>query len=341
MGGQWREVHIFCPFVQPDRRVEVDVLSEVLTTVHLQGALQFCPTLSAPWGIRVDAQPQRAFFYSLVRGSCYLEIDGSEMPLPLAAGDVVMLAQGTGHTLRDCLQSPTIALEEMARNGCSSQGLKTLQWDGSGDTTALVSGAFKFENRRTSHFLSILPPLLYISAEDGHNVPGLKNTLQLLVDESAPKTPGTEIIRARLTDVLFVQILRAFIAQVTKLSQNCKGSARLLRAFVDPQISRALTLIHQQPQRRWTLTELAKQLGMSRTSFAVRFSQVAGITPLDYVRKWRIHRACDLLQQAEHSLDEIAERVGYESGAAFSKAFKREMGITPGLYRRKQSGFAA
>jgi AraC-like DNA-binding protein len=97
----------------------------------------------------------------------------------------------------------------------------------------------------------------------------------------------------------------------------------------------SLTLIHQQTQRRWTLTELAEQLGISRTSFAVRFSQVAGITLLDYV--WRIHRACDLLQQAEHSLDEIAERVGYESGAAFSKAVKREMGITPGLYRGKQS----
>jgi AraC-like DNA-binding protein len=308
--------------------------------VHLQGALQSWPALSAPWGVKVDAQPQRAFFFSLFRGSCYLEIDGSETPLSLVAGDVVMLAQGTGHTLRDCLQSPTIPLEEMARSCGAGHAPKTLRRDGAGATT-LVSGTFKFENRRTSHFLSILPQLLYISAEDGRNIPGLKNTLQLLVDESAPETPGTEIIRARLTDVLFVQILRAFIAQVTKLSQNCKGPARLLRAFVDPQISKALTLIHQQPQRRWTLTELAEQLGMSRTSFAVRFSQVAGITPLDYVRKWRIHRACDLLQQAEHSLDEIAERVGYESGAAFSKAFKREMGITPGLYRRKQSSFTA
>ncbi|NOT61977.1 MAG: helix-turn-helix transcriptional regulator [Acidobacteria bacterium] len=162
----------------------------------------------------------------------------------------------------------------------------------------------------------------------------------MMVEEAAAETPGSEIIRARLTDVLFVQILRAFIAQVTKLSQNCKGPARLLRAFVDPQISQALTLIHQQPLRRWTVAELAEELGMSRTSFAVHFSQVAGITPLDYLRKWRIHRACDLLQQAEHNLDEIAERVGYESGAAFSKAFKREMSITPGLYRKQQAGSA-
>lgn len=211
-----------------------------------------------------------------------------------------------------------------------------LQHGGGGGKSALVAGHFKFENRPANHFLAPLPPLIHIRAEEGHGVHWLEATLKFLASESTSDNPGAQTIVARLTDVLFIQILRAYIAQKDKDREVCKSHAGMLRALIDPQIGKALALIHQQLDHPWTVAELAEQVSMSRTGFAVRFSQMAGVAPLDYLRKWRMQKAGDLLRQGENNLDEIAGRVGYESGAAFSKAFKREMGIPPGLYRKEQ-----
>jgi transcriptional regulator GlxA family with amidase domain len=130
--------------------------------------------------------------------------------------------------------------------------------------------------------------------------------------------------------------LRAYIAQDAKDDQTCTNAASMFRALIDPQIGKALEVIHQQPAHPWTVAKLAERVRMSRTGFAVRFTQVAGVAPLDYVRKWRMQKASDFLRQGEENLEAIAGRVGYESGAAFSKAFKREMGLPPGLYRKEQ-----
>jgi AraC-like DNA-binding protein len=175
-----------------------------------------------------------------------------------------------------------------------------------------------------------------VDAEDGQSIPWLEATLKFLAVESSSEVPGAQIIMARLTEVLFIQILRAHIAYEAKGSQNCKSKASLLRGLIDPQIGKALSLIHQQPHHAWTVANLAEQVGMSRTSFAMHFATVTGFAPFDYLRKWRMQKAGDMLRQGEDNLDEIAGRVGYESGAAFSKAFKREMGMPPGLYRRER-----
>jgi AraC-like DNA-binding protein len=198
----------------------------------------------------------------------------------------------------------------------------------------MVSGYFRFENRAARLFLSALPALIHIRVEEGQTVPWLDLTLRFLASESTSDAPGAEIVMARLSDVLFIQILRAHITQEAREREICRSKANLLRAMVDPQMGRALELIHRQPHYSWTVAELAEQIGMSRTGFAVRFAKLAGIAPLDYVRKWRMHKAGDLLRHGESNIDEIAGLVGYESGAAFSKAFKREMGIAPGLYRK-------
>jgi len=312
----------------------MDVLSDVLTTMRLQSAIHFCPELSAPWGIKVPAQSDRAVFYVVPRGSCYLEVDGLEAPVSLVGGDLVMLPHGAAHIMRDRLQTTAIPIEELMKEGCASKATRTLRHGGGGETSAIVSGYFKFENLAARLFLSALPSLIHIRVEDSHTVPWLDATLRFLASESTSEVPGAQIVVARLTDVLFIQILRAHIAQDVKQKEERKSKANLLRALADPQMGKALELVHEQPDHPWTVAELAEQVGMSRTGFAVRFTKVAGIAPLDYVRKWRMRKAGDLLRQGESNLDEIAGRVGYESGAAFSKAFKREMGVTPGLYRR-------
>ena len=314
----------------------MDVLSDVLTTVRLQSEIHFCPQLSAPWGVDISAQRDRAIFYVLSRGSCYLEVDGLESPVPLVGGDVAMLPHGAAHILRDHLQTPAIPLEELLREGCAGKAPRAFHHGGGGAKSALVSGYFKFENRAANLFLAALPLLIHIRAEDGQSVPWLDATLKFLAAESTSDVPGAQIIMARLTDALFIQILRAHMAQRAIEAHTCEKEAGMLRALIDPQIGKALKLIHQQPDHPWTVAALAERVGMSRTGFAVRFTQVAGVAPLDYVRKWRMQKAIDFLRQGEENLDEIAGRVGYESGAAFSKAFKREMGLPPGLYRKAQ-----
>jgi AraC-like DNA-binding protein len=314
----------------------MDILSDILATVRLQSTIHFCHKLSAPWGIKVSAQSDRAIFYALSRGSCYLEVDRLESPVALVGGDVAMLPHGAAHILRDQLQTPAIPLEELLRDGCASKSPRALELVGGGGKSALVSGYFKFENRTLSHFIAPLPPLIHIRAEDGQSVPWLEATLKFLASESTSDAPGVQTIIARLTDVLYIQILRAYIARDAKDGQTCKNKAGLLRALIDPQIGKALGLIHQQPDHPWVVAELAERVSMSRTGFAVRFTQMVGVAPLDYVRKWRMQKASDLLRQGEDNLDEIARQVGYESGAAFSKAFKREIGIPPGLYRKEQ-----
>ena len=314
----------------------MDVLSDVLTTVRLHSAIHFCPELSAPWGIEVPAQRDRALFYVLSRGSCYLEVDGLESPVPLVGGDLAMLPHGAAHTLRDRLHTPAIPLEALLREGCMSGVARAFHHGGGGGKSALVAGYFKFENRAANLFLAALPALMHIRAEDGQSVPWLEATLKFLASESTSEVPGAQIIMVRLTDVLFIQTLRAYIAQDAKDGQTCKNEAGMFRALIDPQIGKALEVIHQQPDHPWTVAELAARVSMSRTGFAVRFTKMAGVAPLEYVRKWRMQKALDLLRQGEEPLEEIAGRVGYESGAAFSKAFKLEMGLPPGLYRKEQ-----
>jgi transcriptional regulator GlxA family with amidase domain len=139
--------------------------------------------------------------------------------------------------------------------------------------------------------------------------------------------------------MLFIQILRAHIAEH---ASEGNGKAGWLRAIADPQIGKAFELIHQQPNHPWTVAELASRVSMSRTAFSMRFAQLTGLPPLSYVTKWRMLKASDILRQSQATIAEIATYVGYESEASFSKAFKREMGRAPGMYRREgQNGAVA
>lgn len=315
----------------------MDVLTDVLKTVHLQSSIHFCPELSAPWGISIPAQPDRAVFYFLSRGSGYLHVNGIAAPVPLAGGDLVMLPQGDAHDLRDRLETPVVPISEVLGGVCASGPGVGVKHGGGGEKSAIVSGYFIFENRAANHLLSSLPQLIYIPSEEGCTVPWMDATLRFLATESASQVPGAQIVMDRLTDVLFIQIVRAHIARYEKLGKDCREKAGVLRALVDPRMGKALEAIHENPEQSWTVASLASKAGMSRTAFAVRFSNVVGIGPLDYVRKWRMLKAGDMLRRGESNLDDVATRVGYESGAAFSKAFKREMGMPPGAYRKNET----
>jgi AraC-like DNA-binding protein len=292
--------------------------------------------MTTPWGVKVPEQSDRAVFYIMSRGSAYLEVEGVDKPIALAGGDVALLPHGTPHTMRDSLDTQPVAIEELMANACPTH--KTVDHGGGGPMSLIVSGYFSFENRVAAYFLDPLDAVVHIPADEAAKVPYLDATLKFLAMETASDAPGAQTIVERLTDVLFVEILRAHIAQLEKTGDSCEKQAGIMRAVVDPQLGNAFKQIHAEPQHPWTVEELAKRVNMSRTGFAVKFAQKAGISPLEYVRKWRMQKAGDFLRQGVDNLEEIAARVGYESGAAFSKAFKREMGVPPGTYRREAAG---
>jgi AraC-like DNA-binding protein len=173
-----------------------------------------------------------------------------------------------------------------------------------------------------------LPPVLHVKGDAGTTVRWLEANLQFVASEMASGEPGFETIVSRLADILVVQAVRAHLAQS---GGGCKG---WLRALIDPQIGRALSLIHEKPEDDWTVESLASKVGMSRSAFAARFAQLVEEPPLTYLTRWRMQKASRLLETSQAGVAEVAKRVGYDAEAAFSKAFKRWTGVAPGAYRR-------
>ncbi len=313
----------------------MDVLSDVLNTVRLRSAVQFCTELTAPWGLRVPAQNDQAVFYVVARGSCYLEVEGHKALVSLVGGDLVMLLHGNAHVLRDHPDSSAVPLARLAKKCDRHDACRSFQHGGGGSLTALVAGSFLFANPASKSFLTTLPPLIHIHGDRGQLVPWLETTLKWMAAETTSNSPGAQIMASRLTDMLFIQILRAHIAEHAGKENAGEEKAGWLRALADAHIGKAFELIHEQPDHPWTVAELAARVNMSRTAFSLRFAHLAGLPPLAYVTKWRMLRAGDLLHQGAATISEIAAAVGYESEASFSKAFKREMGVAPGAYRRE------
>ena len=174
-----------------------------------------------------------------------------------------------------------------------------------------------------------LPPVVHVKGDAGTTVRWLEANLQFVASEMASGEPGFETIVSRLADILVVQAVRAHVAQT---GGGCKG---WLRALIDPQIGRALSLIHEKPEDDWTVESLASKVGMSRSAFAARFAQLVEEPPLTYLTRWRMQKASRLLETSPAGVAEVAKRVGYDAEAAFSKAFKRWIGVAPGAYRRR------
>jgi len=311
----------------------MDVLADVLQAMSLRSQVKFSMELSAPWGFEAPSFADNAVFYIVKRGSCYLESENIVGPIALAGGDLVMLPHGGKHILRDKPDSPVHSLAECARACINHPGHQSFAYGGGGPITVLVAGQFIVENEIMKSFISSLPALIHLHDKYEHNI---ETTLKWMALETHSDNPGSKVILSHLTDILFIQILRDFMAQY-KDSKECQNATGWLRAMADPDMGRAFELIHDKPQHHWTVAELAEQVHMSRTAFSVRFSQLCGMPPLSYLTRWRMIKAGEMLSQSNASIYEIASNVGYESEAAFSKAFKREMGAAPGSYRKIKS----
>lgn len=310
----------------------VDVLSDMLSMVHLSSTVFAQTQLTAPWGIRAEANDNFAF-HVISQGRAWLQVDGLP-PAQVEAGDVVVITPGLGHSVRDRLETPDRDLLEMLSAGDFSWPVNAAPSDPT-SSTMLICGCFKLDGLPTSALLTALPPVIHLREMSNQAGPWLAQTIKLLTYESFADRPGSETVVDRLCDALFVYILRSHLAALPD------NETSWLRALVDPQIGQALRLMHDQPLTAWTVGSLAIQSGMSRSAFAARFGKLVGETPMKYLTRWRLQKAAAMLNPGNAGVSEVASTAGYESIAAFSKAFKRIIGVAPGAYRRGTRSTAA
>ena len=301
----------------------MDVLTDVLNTLELKGWLSSRRELEPPW--RYDfAASNDSMFHVLHYGSAYLHVEGDSEPIPVEDGDVVLFPTGHPHSLYDDPASPLTRRVHLDYN--PQRGHHVVFGDGEGPKPLLLCGAFHFEYPNDFPLLNRLPKLIHISGAQGLLEHGFADILRLLARESVSQQPGSEVMLSRLTELLFIQVIRLWIDQQTEPS----GWVGALR---DQPISAALGLIHESPARKWTVKELAEAVALSRSAFSARFTALIGEPPMTYLTRWRMLRATRLLKN-EVRIDTVAELLGYESEVAFRKAFKREIGVPPAQYRK-------
>jgi len=320
----------------------LDPITDVFRTLHVTAFGQHRLEATAPWGLMQEKQTEEkvtssgkkksptdlAHFAMLSRGNCWLSVEGIPEPIPLTGGDCFLLARGTSIVLHDSLRTrPGSTFREIAAKANGN----VAHHGGGGAPTTIVCGSFSFDHASLRSITQLLPRFILIKAEQAHTL-ALQNTLQALASEMAEQAPGSEVVATRLAEVLFIQILRVHIASRPERNKGW------LRAVFDPQMGTALSAIHDSVNSPWTVESLASAAGMSRSAFAARFKELLGQTPLEYVTEWRMQKAMRLLEQRDKKLIDIARSVGYESDAAFSKAFKRVVGANPGEYLKRGFG---
>ena len=304
-----------------------DVLADVLDSLKLRGRF-FCRCeLSSPWALAFAAGVF-AHFHVIESGTCCLQLDGEADSVTLEEGDLVLvIPRGQGYQLSDDPRTPPIQLSEIVGN--TQGGLRAVIRHGAGGpATNLICGAFEFQGPQAAASLAVLPHWIRVPKRERHANEWLNATVRFLRRETRDPSMGSETIITRLIDVMFVEAVREW------LKDQPQGSAGWLGALRDPAIGAALSVMHKEPEKPWRVPSLASQVGMSRSPFAARFATLVGRSPMSYLKQWRLQLAAKLLQDQNLSLSNIAERVGYESAAAFSRVFKREFRVTPGQCRR-------
>lgn len=305
----------------------MDVLDDILDTLDLKGALYFRTDFSPPWAVRVPDLDGAARFHLVVQGRCHVTFD-ADGAVDLGPGDLVLIPRGRAHVLadRDDREAPPLETA-MARSGYDGGGVFTLGDGDPGASTQMVCGHFTFRRGADHPILRALPGYLVITGAMRAREPWLDEMLTLVVRRVFSQGMGSEATVTRLSEIVFIELLRAGIARNPEL-------ASVLEAFRDRQIGDALRLIHTDPARGWTVERLAREVGMSRSRFAERFSELMGAGPMGYLSEWRLQKALSLLHDTRCSVQQVAAKSGYRSPAAFTRAFSGKFGVSPREYRQ-------
>jgi AraC-like DNA-binding protein len=307
--------------------VSGDTISRLLRDIRVSSTIYCRSELRAPWGFRVDARGI-ASFHLVATGDCWLEVSDGQSPVHLRAGDLVLLPTGQVYQLKDTLASPAPLLDDLLTlhppvNGC-------LQTGGSGPATELICGGFVVEDHQVSPLLATLPTLVHIAGDGGQAQTWVRETFGMLTREMASTGPGSETVIVRLSDLLLTQALRFAFEVDSDVARS------EIRPTKDQTISEALRLIHDEASLLLTVDGLAAAVGLSRSALTARFRATTGETPGHYLTRWRMKHAAQYLRTGNDGLLNIAGRVGYNSDASFSKAFKRYFQVSPGTFRKSR-----
>ena len=307
--------------------MERDVLSETLTDFGMSGVFYAVSELAAPWGIEIPPLPGTIVFHLVTEGELVLDVDGETTRM--TAGDIVLVPNGTGHAVLDAPGSHVTPLFDLPRVE-TGERYERLRISGPGPRTELVCGAVAFTGIGVARLVRSLPPVL--PAGRGEDTAWMRAAFAVIGAESRQPRPGSDVVTARLADILVVQVVRSWLES----GAPDRGWVAGLR---DPLLGRALASFHAEPGAPWTLASLAAEAGMSRSAFAARFRDRLGEPPMTYVTAWRMDVAARLAREEQLPLARVAERVGYQSEAAFNRAFRRAHRVTPGVYARRGSAF--
>jgi AraC-like DNA-binding protein len=317
----------------------MDALSQTLRVVRLVGAIFLHGRFTAPWCYQsppadaaapfLEPTAERVVIFHLItEGECWVEM-GDMPPLRLVAGDAVLFPQGDAHRMGS---QPGLPAASGARlHEVLARRPRLLAYGGGGATTKLVCGYLACDARLARLLLAGLPPVVKVGVRGSNAGIWLEASLRYALAEARSPRPGGQGVLAKLAEVLFIEVLRIH------MNEQAEGRTGWLAGVNDRIVGAALRALHGEPARPWTLEELARVAGTSRSVLAERFPQLVGQSPMQYLAQWRMLLATQLLARSNAPLSQIAEEVGYQTDTAFSRAFRREHGMPPAAWRRRQA----
>ena len=330
---------MLCSFVQDEQTLSPsgmdlrnppaphDPLGEALHALRMSGAFYCNSAFTEPWGLTLPPLPDYLWFHVVTSGRVALDL-GDGALTTLHSGDLALVTHGAGHTLCSDPAAPAPGILDLPREEISDR-YEVLRHGGGGELTRMMCGAVRFDHPAARNLVALLPEIIYVDAAGTPDVAWMQGTLALIAAETRHLRPGGEAVITRLADVLVIQAIRWWIETDPSAQTGWLGALR------DEQIGRALSMIHGDPARAWTVAALADELAMSRSAFAARFTELVGEPVMHYVTRWRMRVAVNALQDEGPTVAELANRLGYRSEAAFARAFKRVVGVAPGSIKRE------
>ena len=325
-------------------RESMDVFSEVLNGVRLKGAMFFSGEFSAPWRLSTPhcrvLGPTLApgalhivVYHFVVEGTARACVEGGP-DIDLVAGDIVVFPHGDPHHLSGGTGAASVESEMVLRRIVTGD-LSPMHAGGGGATTRFVCGYLTLDPMLCGPILESLPPILKVNVRTDRAGQWLEQSILHLLEETASNRAGSDAMLAKLSEALFVDTLRRYVADLPDQSTGWLAGAR------DAVVGRSLSLLHKRPAHAWTIAELATAVGVSRSALVARFTRYLADPPMAYLTGWRLRLAAEALTSSSKSVADVAAGVGYESEAAFNRAFKRAFGVPPARYRRQSRASAS
>ena len=308
----------------------MDLLNDILNTLSLKGTLYFRTEFSGQWAVTVPTLAEASRFHLVLQGCCHVRI-GEEQFQELHPGDVILVPRGQSHILSDSPQKTAPPLEQIiSQSGYQGNGLLVYGPKSQGMQTQLVCGHFSFRPGADHPVLRYLPEFITVTAAERKKLPLLDESLRLIAERVFSENLGSTAAVTRLSEIVFMEILQSAINTQTKHSL-------ILKALQDSKIAKSLHLIHNEPEKQWTVDTLASTVAMSRTRFSVRFRDLVGESPMFYLAQWRLQKSLELLGDTRRPIQQVASQTGYLSPAAFTRAFHEKFGISPRQYRAQSA----